>query len=178
MISHWATVNISLLGRQLRFLYGPDHPKLHVDSCCSALNLPLSNEVCAQTSYRFLHILGNVAEISQKDIICYSPGLFRAGLKSKEVLSCLQLLPDIFHKAMTVVSRMVDGYLGLARAQHPQPQLGAQRPRVNTLLHLFGPWLFPAALLDTEYSGLASTSTHSDQSFSAGQMRVKILAVV
>ena len=67
---------------------------------------------------------------------------------------------------------MVDGYLGLARSQHPQPQLGAQRPRVDTLLHLFGPWLFPAALLDTEYSGLASTSTHSDQSFSSGQMGV------
>ena len=125
----------------------------------------MTNEVVAQSSYRFLHILGNIVEISQKNIICYSPGLFRAGLASTEVTSNLNLLPDIFLKAMTVVSRMVFGYLGYKREDS---SMSSSRPRVNTILHLFGSWLFQAALLDTEYSGWPSPSS-SDPSFKSGR---------
>ena len=59
-----------------------------------------------------LTILGNIVEISQKDIICLSPGLYKAGLKSRDVVACCDLLPDIFFKALGVVKKLVDGYLG------------------------------------------------------------------
>ena len=167
MISHWSTLNLALLSKQLHFLYGPDHPKLQVDSCCSSLNLNMSNQIIAQASYRFLHILGNLMEISQRETICFSEGLFKAGLKSKEVISCLELLPDIFYKAMSVVSRMVDGYLGITRTS-TQHNLAPKRPRVNTLLHLFGPWLFQAALVNTPLSG-ACHGTQPQPGFSAGR---------
>ena len=167
MVSHWSTVNLALLSKQLLFLYGPDYPKLKVDSCCSSLNLNMSNQIIAQSSYRFLHVLGNVVEISQRETICFSEGLFKAGLKSKEVLLCLELLPDIFCKAMSVVSRMVDGYLGIIRTS-PHQTMASKRPQVNTLLHLFGPWLFQAALVNTQLSG-ASQGNPAQGEFSAGR---------
>ena len=167
MISHWSTVNLALLSKQLLFLYGPDFPKLQVDSCCSSLNHNMSNSIIAQSSYRFLHILGNITDISQRETICFSEGLFKAGLKSKEVLSCLELLPDIFHKAMFVVSRMVDGYLGIMRTDMNHT-LSLKRPKVNTILHLFGPWLFQAALVNSDFSG-ATPSIKFESGFNSGR---------
>ena len=68
--------------------------------------------VIAQAFIRMLTIIGNIVEISQKDLICLSPGLFKAGLKSRYVIACCDLLPDIFLKALGVVKKLVDGFLG------------------------------------------------------------------
>ena len=57
----------------------------------------------------------------------------------------------------------VFGYLGYKREDS---SMSSSRPRVNTILHLFGSWLFQAALLDTEYSGWPSSS---DSSFKSGR---------
>ena len=159
-ILHWSSVCQALLSKQLLFLYDSTFPRYNEDSCCTNLNLSFSNEVLAQLYIRFLHILGNIVEISQRDIICDSPGLFQAGLKTREVMACLDLLPDIFCKAMTVGSKLVNGYLGISSStissstsSSTSATLPSKRPRCNTLLHMFGSWLFQAALLDTEFSG-------------------------
>lgn len=167
LVSHWSAVNMALLSKQLAFLYGPSFPHTPTDNCCSSSIHPtMAKEVTAQAAYRFLHIIGNIVEISQKEIICYSPGLFKAGLKSPEVVSCLELLPDIFLKAMKVVSSLVDGYLG-TDIQGSRMTFSPQRTRVNTILHMFGSWLFQAALLGTPYSGFQQTG--QDNSFNDGR---------
>ena len=52
MISHWSTVNLALLSKQLQFLYDPQFPRLQVDSCCSGLEVSMTNEVVAQVTSR------------------------------------------------------------------------------------------------------------------------------
>ncbi|XP_060804490.1 ral GTPase-activating protein subunit beta isoform X2 [Amyelois transitella] len=89
---------------------------------------------------------------------------------------CLAALPAIFHKAMKGIAAHVDAFLGTPRtsligltSSRPpsvapttppnsissqvvdteKPPLAPLRPRVNSIFHLFGEWLFEAALLGT-----------------------------
>ncbi|CAL4068438.1 unnamed protein product, partial [Meganyctiphanes norvegica] len=89
---------------------------------------------------------------------------------------CLQMLPHIFLTAMKGVSGLVDAFLGVpntslealqrkgrtlstASTASLTPDLKSEgidavrslahgRPKVNSVLHLFGPWLFEAALIN------------------------------
>ena len=166
LISHWSTVNTALVSKQISILYGPSYPHNLNDTCCSAaLHPAMTREVTTQSCFRFLHIFGNIVELSQKEIISFSPGLFKAGIKSPEVLSCLDLLPDIFLKAMKVVSSLVSAYLGVS-VDGNGLKYSPKRSRVNSILHMFGSWLFQAALLGTSYSGFQS---QQDESFNEGK---------
>ncbi|XP_077290167.1 ral GTPase-activating protein subunit beta isoform X2 [Arctopsyche grandis] len=95
---------------------------------------------------------------------------------------CLLALPTIFLKAMKGLAAQVDAFLGLPRSSligltssrpvsvapttppNPipiassteRPPLAPVRPRVNSILHLFGDWLFEAALIGT-FTHSAST---------------------
>ena len=152
VVEHWATLNSALLSLQLPRLYGPTFPPLQADSCCSTPCLSLTKDRGVQTSFRFLHILGNIVELTQEVALSRAPGLVAAGLQSDRVLTSLQLLPEIFLRAVTSISEMVDGYLGIS--DRDSPCYSPLRPRVSTLLHLFGGWLFQASLLGTPFSGL------------------------
>jgi len=157
LVSHWSQVNLALLSKQLWFMYGPQFPALLLDSCCSNLHIEMSPECVAQTSFRFLHMLGNLAELSQPNIISSSQPFLKAALRSPSVVDphshpCLDILPGIFLKAMCGLSNMVDAYLGFDRFSTPF-EFSPLRPRCNSVLHLFGPWLFQAALFGTKFDG-------------------------
>ncbi|XP_047028982.1 ral GTPase-activating protein subunit beta isoform X3 [Helicoverpa zea] len=89
---------------------------------------------------------------------------------------CLQALPSIFHKAMKGIAAHVDAFLGTPRTsligltssrppsvapttppnsissqvgESEKPPLTPLRPKVNSIFHLFGEWLFEAALIGT-----------------------------
>lgn len=89
---------------------------------------------------------------------------------------CLQALPSIFHKAMKGIAAHVDAFLGTPRTsligltssrppsvvpttppnsissqvgETEKPPLTPLRPKVNSIFHLFGEWLFEAALIGT-----------------------------
>ena len=174
VVEHWATLNSALLSHQLVRLHGNNFPPLQADSCCSSLCRSLSKERCVQTSFRFLHILGNIVELSQEAALSRAPGLRAAGLQSDRVLASLQNLPEIFLRAVTSVSDMVDGYLGIS--DRDAASYSPLRPRCSTLLHLFGGWLFQASLLNTPFSGLQE---EVGSRFNAGRARaIQTLCVI
>jgi len=171
LVSHWSKVNMALLSKQLVFMYGPRFPSLILDSCCSDLQLVMSPECVAQSSYRFLHILGNICELSQPGLVSSSQPFFQAALSSLDVIDphshpCLDILPDIFLKAVCGVSQMVDAYLGCDRSALPL-EFSPLRSRCNSILHMFGPWLFQAALLGTTVDGF--TNNNSSDKFFEGR---------
>ena len=159
VVSHWSVLNISLLSQL--------SPHLQTDTCCSTLSLGMSRERVVQTSFRFLHLLGNIVELTQDQSLSRAPGLVRAArLHPDRLAESLKLLPSIFHQAVRMVSQIVDGYLGISSRPSGQHCLSPRRPRVSTLLHMLGPWLYQASLLDTPFSGLTEQSSSR---YSAGR---------
>eukprot|EP00092_Neocalanus_flemingeri_P015318 GFUD01016568.1.p1 GENE.GFUD01016568.1~~GFUD01016568.1.p1 ORF type:complete len:1245 (+),score=319.51 GFUD01016568.1:47-3781(+) len=173
LVSHWSKVNLTLLAKQLQFMYGPQFPALTQDTCCSNLHLEMSPECVAQTSFRFLHLLGNLAELSQPKLVSSSQPFLQAALVSPDVIEpqshpCLDILPDIFLQAMRGLFKMVQAYLGFDRSAAPI-QFSPLRPRCNSILHLFGPWLFQAALFGTKFDGFSSTTSDFDEKYGGGR---------
>ncbi|XP_069947395.1 ral GTPase-activating protein subunit beta isoform X3 [Cherax quadricarinatus] len=122
---------------------------------------------------------------------------------------CLQMLPSIFLSAMKGVSGLVDAFLGvpntsLDNLSHKGRQispsstlslssdckgddtsrfLASGRPKCNSILHLFGPWLFEAALINcnlqaspgpqhkSDVSGTASSGSRRPVSVFVGESR-------
>ncbi|XP_013170001.1 PREDICTED: ral GTPase-activating protein subunit beta [Papilio xuthus] len=98
------------------------------------------------------------------------------GARDPSTHPCLQALPAIFLKAMKGVAAHVDAFLGTPRSsligltgsrppsvvpttppnsissqvgETEKPPLTPLRPKVNSIFHLFGEWLFEAALIGT-----------------------------
>lgn len=107
---------------------------------------------------------------------------------------CLQMLPSIFLSAMKGVSGLVDAFLGVpntsldnlnqkgrqmssssslslssdGKSDDAGRVLSSGRPKCNSLLHLFGPWLFEAALINCNLQASPVTQHKSDGGGSAG----------
>jgi len=182
LVSHWSKVNMALLSKQLVFMYGPRFPSLNLNSCCSDLQLVMSPECVAQSSYRFLHILGNICELSQPALVSSSQPFLQAALSSADVIDphshpCLDILPDIFLKALCGVSQMVDAYLGCDRSALPL-EFSPLRSRCNSILHMFGPWLFQAALLGTSVDGFTNNNNSSDKFFEGRAEALGTLCII
>ncbi|XP_042214710.1 ral GTPase-activating protein subunit beta-like isoform X3 [Homarus americanus] len=107
---------------------------------------------------------------------------------------CLQMLPSIFLSAMKGVSGLVDAFLGVpntsldnlnqkgrqispsssfslsaeCRGEDAARLLANGRPKCNSILHLFGPWLFEAALINCNLQASPGPQHKSDVGSNAG----------
>ena len=160
MVAHWARAGLALLARQLPHLLGPQFPVPVLDSCCSnLLELEFTLERTAHTFHRLLHILGDIAELTQPELFVPGQPALQSPLLSPVVCQpSLATQPEVFYKAVVGLGQMVQAFLGLSRGGVAHPA----RPRTDPLLHLFAFALFPAALVDTEYSGLAGRQAGSE----------------
>merc|ERR1711953_271737 len=121
-------------------------------------------------------------------MISQTQAFYQYAIVAKNVIDpthhpCLESLPDIFMKSMESVSNMVDSFLGIPIRTRPSAQklskgdlslLGEaktnNRPNVNSVLHLFGAWLFEAAFIGNEdlmpvnKNGLENVDVRSEKS--------------
>ncbi|XP_068208219.1 ral GTPase-activating protein subunit beta isoform X4 [Palaemon carinicauda] len=107
---------------------------------------------------------------------------------------CLQMLPSIFLSAMKGVSGLVDAFLGVpnislenlnqkghhlssssslslsseGRGEDSTRLLASGRAKCNSILHLFGPWLFEAALINCNMQASVGSQHKTDASGTAG----------
>ncbi len=70
-----------------------------------------------QCWFRFLHVLGNPADLTHPNLISNTPKFLHHALTSDIVMDpdqheCLRALPVIFYRAMHSISILVDAFLG------------------------------------------------------------------
>ncbi|XP_075152916.1 ral GTPase-activating protein subunit beta isoform X9 [Haematobia irritans] len=152
LVDQWNRVNLALTARLLEFTYGPAFPELKIsDEDAQLIPAGMTNDCVAQTWYRFLRTIGNPTALCSPHIISKSSHFVQWALthdKGAETYQhpCLQALPLIFLKAIKGISNQVDAFLALPSLSSEQrPPLAAARPKCNSILHLFGEWLFEAA---------------------------------
>lgn len=217
LVVQWNRVNFALTARLVKLLYGRRelYLELSADDQDAFNELtrdyvqPLGRDCLVQCWFRFLHALGNPADLCCVALICGTPKFKHYALTSSQVIEpsqheCLLQLPKIFLRAVKGVSTLVEALLdaGAAAAQHQLASMAASqlpqqhstlppqrrvnvwqstepsvassfhgtggggsstaaagiagllpgsggshdRPSCNSLLHVFGAWLFDAAV--------------------------------
>lgn len=120
----------------------------------------MSYENLSQTWYRFLNLIGNPVELSDPNIISRTDEFYHSACASDNVLDprqhpCLNVLPQIFMNSMSALRDFVDTFLF---------KMSAERPNCNSLLHIFGNWLFSAALIGSDLNQEIIDSTDDNTS--------------
>ncbi|XP_069158153.1 ral GTPase-activating protein subunit beta isoform X4 [Procambarus clarkii] len=167
----------------------------------------MSRDCIAQVWYRILHIIGNPVDLSRHTVISKTPAFLKYAISSALVIEpsqhpCLQMLPSIFLSAMKGVSGLVDAFLGVpntsldtlnqkGRQISPSSSfslsseskddasrfLASGRPKCNSILHLFGPWLFEAALINCNLQASPGPQHKSDVSGTASNVSRRPVSV-
>ncbi|XP_017859535.1 PREDICTED: ral GTPase-activating protein subunit beta isoform X13 [Drosophila arizonae] len=152
LVDQWNRVNLALTARLLEFSYGPDFTQLkNADEDSQLIPAGMSNDCVAQTWYRFLRMIGNPTALCSPHIISKSSHFVQWALTHEKGAEthqhpCLQALPQIFLNAIRGISSQVDAFLALPSiGAELRPPLSVARPKCNSILHLFGEWLFEAA---------------------------------
>ncbi|XP_034475061.1 ral GTPase-activating protein subunit beta isoform X5 [Drosophila innubila] len=152
LVDQWNRVNLALTARLLEFSYGPDFTQLKIaDEDSQLIPAGMSNDCVAQTWYRFLRMIGNPTALCSPHIISKSSHFVQWALTHEKGAEthqhpCLQMLPQIFLNAIRGISSQVDAFLALPSiGAELRPTLSVARPKCNSILHLFGEWLFEAA---------------------------------
>ncbi|XP_037904135.1 ral GTPase-activating protein subunit beta isoform X4 [Hermetia illucens] len=152
LVEQWNRVNLALTARLLEFTYGPTFPELKiVEEDAQLIPNGMTNDCIAQTWYRFLRTIGNPTALCSPQIISKTPHFMQWSMTREDGVEayqhpCLLALPQIFLKAIKGISSQVDAFLALPSIGHEQrPPLAVARPKCNSILHLFGEWLFEAA---------------------------------
>ncbi|XP_039949360.1 ral GTPase-activating protein subunit beta isoform X12 [Bactrocera tryoni] len=152
LIDQWNRVNLALTARLLEFTYGPAFPELKIsEEDAQLIPADMTNDCVAQTWYRLLRTIGNPTALCSPHVISKSSHFMQWALthdKGAETYQhpCLQALPQIFLKAIKGISNQVDAFLALpSLGFENRPPLAVARPKCNSILHLFGEWLFEAA---------------------------------
>ncbi|XP_032591658.1 ral GTPase-activating protein subunit beta isoform X8 [Drosophila grimshawi] len=153
LVDQWNRVNLAMTAKLLEFSYGPDFTQLkNVEDESQLIPTGMSNDCVAQTWYRFLRMIGNPTALCSPHLISKSPHFVQWALTHEKGAEthqhpCLQMLPQIFLNAMRGISSQVDAFLALPSIGNEirPPPLSMARPKCNSILHLFGEWLFEAA---------------------------------
>lgn len=176
LVDQWNRVNLALLARMLRHMLGPNFPQIKISEIDAALvPAEMTHECVAQSWYRFLHSIGNPVELSRPELVSQTQSFYQYAIVAKSVVDptnhpCLAALPDIFFKALQSISSMVDAFLGLSNksssgkrpltidsGNEGDTRL-TNRPKCNSILHLFGDWLFEAAFIGMTDNQVEGTS--------------------
>ncbi|XP_044749907.1 ral GTPase-activating protein subunit beta isoform X2 [Coccinella septempunctata] len=189
LVEQWNRVNLALTSKILVFMYGPTFPELKLGDD-DIISHPMNNDCIAQSWYRFLNIIGNPVCLTKPEVISQTQKFLHFAINNTDVMDpcqhpCLEVLPQIFLKAIKGIAGQVDAFLGAPKTSliglttsrtsipnatsgssgpssstslssltsinlEPKPTLAPARPKCNSILHLFGEWLFDAAYIDTD----------------------------
>ncbi|XP_055683342.1 ral GTPase-activating protein subunit beta isoform X10 [Lutzomyia longipalpis] len=157
LVEQWNRVNLALTARLIDFTYGSAFPEFKIlDEDAQLIPSGMSNDCIAQTWYRFLRVIGNPTALCQPQTISNTPRFMQHVLTMSESIEphqhpCLLILPQIFLKAIKGISSLVDAFLAMLSLTHEnRAVMASARPKCNSILHLFGEWLFDAAHIGTE----------------------------
>ncbi|XP_052870106.1 ral GTPase-activating protein subunit beta [Anopheles cruzii] len=157
LVEQWNRVNLVLTAKLLEFTYGPAFPEMKIaDEDAHLVPDGMTNDGIAQAWIRFLKILGPPMDLCCPQVISRTPQFIQAVLVNADGIEpqhhpCLLNLPQIFLKTMKGIAGLVDAFLAmLSLCQENRYALAANRPRCNSILHLFGEWLFDAAHIGGE----------------------------
>ncbi|XP_061542913.1 ral GTPase-activating protein subunit beta-like isoform X2 [Phycodurus eques] len=99
VLDQWTRVVSALTSRSLRLSFGPAFPRFKVpDEDAALIPEDMDHQVTLQTWFRFLHLLGNPADLRR-------PPLDGPAPPDRE---------DVFLAAMTTISRLADAFLGVS----------------------------------------------------------------
>ncbi|XP_069691801.1 ral GTPase-activating protein subunit beta isoform X2 [Periplaneta americana] len=121
LIEQWNRVNLALTARLLEFMYGPTFPELKIsEEDAQLIPTGMTNDCIAQSWFRFLHCLGNPANLCWPAIIAQTQKFLQFAITSENVMDpcqhpCLSTLPLIFLKAVKGIAGQVDAFLGIAQ---------------------------------------------------------------
>ncbi|XP_055591584.1 ral GTPase-activating protein subunit beta isoform X5 [Uranotaenia lowii] len=157
LVEQWNRVNLVLTAKLLEFTYGPAFPEMKIiEEDSHLIPAGMTNDSIAQSWIRFLKILGPPTDLCCPQVISRTPQFIQAILLNADGIEphyhpCLLQLPQIFLKTMKGIAGLVDAFLAmLSLCQENRYPLAANRPRCNSILHLFGEWLFDAAHIGGE----------------------------
>ncbi|XP_045133691.1 ral GTPase-activating protein subunit beta-like isoform X7 [Portunus trituberculatus] len=192
LIEQWNRINFALTRKLICFMYGSSFPEISIsEDDLNIIPTNMSKDCIAQVWYRILHIIGNPVDLSRHTVISKTPAFLKYAISSALVIEpsqhpCLQMLPSIFLTAMKGISGLVDAFLGVPNTSLDNlNQKGRQispssvslssdnkddgarllangRPKCNSILHLFGPWLFEAALINCNLQASPGSQHKSD----------------
>ncbi|XP_071834992.1 ral GTPase-activating protein subunit beta-like isoform X2 [Apostichopus japonicus] len=141
-VVQWNRVCKVLTSKLLRSLYGPNFPPLKVDlSDDQIVPVEMDPDTLAQTWFRFLHIMTNPVDICHPEVIGQTPKFMSYAITHESTIdpiqhACLKTLPQIYLKAMSGLSVMVDAFLGMPSDQSQQTTMelnDSQRSRVSSI---------------------------------------------
>ncbi|GFG30495.1 hypothetical protein Cfor_08118 [Coptotermes formosanus] len=121
LIEQWNRVNLALTARLLEFMYGPSYPELKIsEEDAQLIPTGMSNDCIAQSWFRFLHCLGNPANLCRPAVVSQTQKFLQFAITSENVIDpcqhpCLAALPLIFLKAIKGIAGQVDAFLGIAQ---------------------------------------------------------------
>ncbi|KAK9876654.1 hypothetical protein WA026_014029 [Henosepilachna vigintioctopunctata] len=119
LVEQWNRVNLALTSKILVFMYGPSFPELKLGEE-DIIPQPMTNDCTAQSWYRFLNIIGNPVCLTKPEVISQTQKFLHFAINDSAVMDpcqhpCLEILPNIFLKAIKGISGQVDGFLGIAQ---------------------------------------------------------------
>uniref|UniRef100_A0A336MB89 CSON013173 protein n=1 Tax=Culicoides sonorensis TaxID=179676 RepID=A0A336MB89_CULSO len=157
LIDQWNRVNLILTSRLLAFTYGPSFPELKIipEEDKQLMPSDVSDDCIAQSWYRFLRIIGTPTALCCLQVISNTPQFIQNALLQGNGMDpschpCLLNLPQIFLKAIKGIACLVDAFLAMTTLNHEIRTPTPDRPKCNSILHLFGEWLFEAAHIGSE----------------------------
>lgn len=136
LVEQWNRVNLALTAKLLEFTYGSSFPELKIRKFIMHImkkNLRLtlftaeedqqlipstmSNDCVAQSWYRFIRVIGSPIALCCPQVISHTPAFMQYILLRDDSIDphqhpCLQILPQIFLKAMKGIACEVDAFLG------------------------------------------------------------------
>ncbi|XP_047737392.1 ral GTPase-activating protein subunit beta [Hyalella azteca] len=166
LVQQWGRVCSALTAKLLLFMYGPHYThRLAGGDELNVIPATMTNDCVAQVWFRLLHVLGNPVELSKHQVISKTPAFLKFAISSEAVVEpcqhpCLNALPQIFLAAIKVIASLADAFIG--GEEDGSRGAVAGKAKVNSVLHLFGPWLFEAALIGTDLSPSPAPHTKSE----------------
>lgn len=132
VISHWSAVSLALTQRVTRILYGQGTQSVVYTVHSSLVTLDLNDRYVVYAWHQFVHLIGNPAQLQ--------PSLF-----FRSVLG-MEKLVQVFHSIGASSASTVMSAAGTAGGSGAEGSVAIERhfPDGNTILHLFGSWLFEA----------------------------------
>ncbi|KAE8751950.1 hypothetical protein FOCC_FOCC001427 [Frankliniella occidentalis] len=135
LVEQWNRVNLALTSRLIQFVYGPSFPELKItEEDAQLVPSDMTPDCISQSWFRFLHTLGNPAQLCRPGVISHTQKFLQYALASDSVIDpcqhpCLSALPIIFLKAIRGVAGQVDAFLGIARSLHMDFGLLSEKER-------------------------------------------------
>uniref|UniRef100_A0A8B9L6I7 Ral GTPase-activating protein subunit beta n=1 Tax=Astyanax mexicanus TaxID=7994 RepID=A0A8B9L6I7_ASTMX len=197
VVEQWSKVIAALTSRLLRFTYGPSFPPFKVpEEDASLIPAEMDNDCVAQTWYRFLHMLSQT--FAKQKMLNLSISRPRSDSAPPTPVNRLSMPPPPTttnttpphsrrHRPTAVTkTTSKTTTTGQSKVSHqpsstsplsspnqtssePRPLPAPTRPKVNSVLNLFGQWLFDAALVHCKlHSGLSRESSMTALATQAG----------